>query len=50
MSVFVQNPRGDIEHPEVVDRVVQEYKERTGEFFRDPDRAIRKLSSGRRIT
>lgn len=40
---FLQNPYKKIEHPEVVDWVVVEYKRRTGQVFRDPDRAIRKL-------
>lgn len=41
---FTDNPNRDIKHPEVVDWVVATYKKRTGEVFRDPDRAIRKLS------
>jgi len=41
---FINNPLKDIPHPEVVDWVVKEYKERTGEVFRDPDRGIRSLS------
>jgi hypothetical protein len=41
---FVDNPLRDIHHPEVVDWVTTEYKKRTGEIFRDPDRAIRSLS------
>jgi len=41
---FVNNPNRDIRHPEVVDWLVSQYKERTGLVFRDPDRAIRKLS------
>ncbi len=44
MEYFKKNPRRKIEHPEVVDWVVTEYKKRTGKVFRDPDRAIRKLS------
>ncbi len=43
MEYFRRNPNRDIEHPEVVDWVVSEYKKRTGKVFRDPDRAIRKL-------
>jgi len=43
MEYFKNNPLRDIKHPEVVDWVVQEYKKRTGEIFRDPDRQIRKL-------
>ena len=41
---FINNPNRNIEHPEVVDWVVAEWKKRTGEVFRDPDRAIRSLS------
>lgn len=41
---FIKHPNKDIPHPKVVDWVVAEYKKRTGEVFRDPDRMIRKLS------
>jgi len=44
MEYFKKHPKRAIEHPEVVDWVVSEYKKRTGQVFRDPDRAIRKLS------
>jgi predicted restriction endonuclease len=44
MEYFKKNPNRDIEHPEVVDWVVAEYKRRTGQVFRDPDRGIRSLS------
>ena len=44
IECFKKNPNRDIKHPEVVDWVVSTYKERTGNVFRDPDRAIRKLS------
>ena len=44
MEYFKKNPNRNIEHPEIVDWVVTEYKKRTGNVFRDPDRAIRKLS------
>ncbi|MBI4896632.1 MAG: HNH endonuclease [Candidatus Aenigmarchaeota archaeon] len=45
MEYFKKNPRKEIKHPEIVDWVVDEYKKRTdGLIFRDPDRAIRKLS------
>ena len=40
---FKKNPNRDIEHPEVVDWAVEEWKNRTGEVFRDPDRGIRSL-------
>ena len=40
---FMNNPLRDIEHPEVVDWVVEEWKKRTNEVFRDPDRGIRSL-------
>ncbi|MBK8470767.1 MAG: HNH endonuclease [Sphingobacteriales bacterium] len=41
---FINNPLRDIQHPEVVDWVVAEWKKQTGEVFRDPDRAIRYLA------
>ncbi len=41
---FIKNPNKDIKHPEVVDHVTELYKKLTGEVFRDPDRAIRKLA------
>jgi len=44
MEFFKKNPKREIKHPEIVDWVVEEYKKRTGMVFRDPDRAIRKLS------
>lgn len=44
IEFFLKNPNRDIRHPEVVDWVVSAYKKRTGQVFRDPDRAIRKLS------
>jgi len=44
IEFFKKNPNRDIKHPEVVDRVVVAYKERTGNVFRDPDRAIRQLA------
>lgn len=44
VEFFKNNPNRDIKHPEVVDWVVATYKKRTGNVFRDPDRAIRKLS------
>lgn len=44
VEFFNANPNRDISHPEVVDWVVTEYKKRTGETFRDPDRNIRSLS------
>src|SRR3989338_103084 len=44
MEYFKKNPNRDIAHPEIVDWVVAKYKGRTGKVFRDPDRAIRKLS------
>jgi len=43
IEFFVSNPNRDIKHPEIVDWVVATYKERTGNVFRDPDRAIRQL-------
>jgi len=44
IEFFEKNPNRDIKHPEVVDWVVATYKKRTGNVFRDPDRAIRKLA------
>ncbi len=44
MEYFKKHPKREIKHPEIVDWVVTEYKKRTGMVFRDPDRAIRKLS------
>lgn len=41
---YLKNPGRDIPHHEIVDWVTAEYTRRTGEVFRDPDRAIRKLS------
>ncbi len=41
---FADNPNRNIQHKESVDWVTAEYSKRTGEFFRDPDRAIRKLA------
>lgn len=43
MEYFMRNPKREIHHPEIVDWAVLEYKQRTGDVFRDPDRAIRKL-------
>jgi hypothetical protein len=43
MEYFEKNPNRDIPHPEVVDWVATEYKKRTGNVFRDPDRQIRSL-------
>jgi len=44
VEFFKKNPNRDIKHPEVVDWVVATHKKRTGNVFRDPDRAIRQLS------
>jgi len=41
---FINNPNRDIKHSEVVDWVTEEFKKRTGNVFRDPDRGIRSLS------
>ncbi len=38
LEYFKQNPKRDIEHSEIVDWVVVEYKKRTNKVFRDPDR------------
>lgn len=44
VEFFEKNPNRNIKHPEVVDWVVSTYLKRTGNVFRDPDRAIRHLS------
>jgi len=44
MEFFKKHPKRDIKHPEIVDWVTEQWKKRTGEVFRDPDRGIRKLS------
>jgi hypothetical protein len=44
IEYFKKNPNRDIKHPEIVDWLVKNYKERTGKVFRDPDRGIRKLA------
>lgn len=44
MEYFKKHSKREIKHPEIVDWVVAEYKKRTGQVFRDPDRAIRKLA------
>ena len=44
VEFFKKNSNRDIKHPEVVDRVVSTYMKRTGNVFRDPDRAIRHLA------
>lgn len=43
MEYFKKNPNRDIQHPEIVDRVTNEWKRKTGTVFRDPDRGIRRL-------
>ncbi len=40
---FIAHPNQSVPHPAVVDWAVNEYKKRTGQVFRDPDRQIRKL-------
>lgn len=44
LEYFKKNPKREIRHPEIVDWAVEKFKKRTGKVFRDPDRAIRKLS------
>jgi hypothetical protein len=41
---YIKNPNREIQHQEAVDWLTSEYTRRTGKIFRDPDRAIRKLS------
>lgn len=43
VEFFENNPDRDIEHPEIVDWATSEWKKRTGQIFRDPDRGIRSL-------
>ncbi|QIA67731.1 HNH endonuclease [Spiroplasma citri] len=42
-NYFKNNPNREIRHPEIVDFTTKQYKQLTGNEFRDPDRAIRKL-------
>jgi len=44
IEFFKKNPNRDISHPEIVDWAVSEFKNRTGNIFRDPDRQIRQLA------
>ena len=44
LDFFRKNPKRNIKHPEVVDWVTKEWKNRTGDVLRDPDRQIRLLS------
>jgi hypothetical protein len=44
VEFFQNNLNRDIRHPEVVDWLTKEWLSRTGEVFRDPDRAIRMLA------
>ena len=44
MEFFKENPKRDISHPEIVDWVTEQWRKRTDEVFRDPDRGIRKLA------
>ncbi len=43
MEYFKKYPNRDIPHPEIVDWATNEWRKRTGEVFRDPDRGIRQL-------
>ena len=43
MEFFEKNPNRDVSHPEIVDWATEEYRKRTGNIFRDPDRQIRQL-------
>lgn len=43
LEYFKKNPNRNIEHPEIVDWVTDEWKKMAGSVFRDPDRGIRKL-------
>lgn len=44
IEFFKKNSNRDISHPEIVDWAVSEFKNRTGNIFRDPDRQIRQLA------
>jgi len=44
IEYFQHHQNRDIPHPEIVDWATAEFKKRTGEVFRDPDRQIRQLS------
>ncbi len=35
MEFFRNNPKREIEHPEIVDWATREYQKKTGEVFRD---------------
>ena len=43
MEFFKKHPNKDVAHPQVVDWAVRQWKKKTGEVFRDPDRGIRSL-------
>jgi len=43
MEFFKKHPNRDVEHPEIVDWVTVQFKKRTGNILRDPDRQIRSL-------
>ncbi|MBI4725905.1 HNH endonuclease [candidate division TA06 bacterium] len=43
LEYFQSHPNKDIKHPEIVDWATSEYKKRTSNVFRDPDRSIRLL-------
>lgn len=43
MEFFEKNPNRDVSHPEIVDWATEEYRKKTGNIFRDPDRQIRQL-------
>jgi hypothetical protein len=49
MEFFTNNPNRDIQHPEVVDWVSEEWRKRTGKAFRDPDRQIRQLAQSGKL-
>ncbi|NUM31272.1 MAG: HNH endonuclease [Bacteroidetes bacterium] len=49
MEFFKNNPNRDIKHPEIVDWVTNQWKIRTNQVFRDPDRSIRKLAQSGKL-
>lgn len=43
LEYFKKHKKKNISHPEIVDWAIKEFKKRTGEIYRDPDRGIRSL-------
>ena len=49
MEYYTTHPNRNIAHAEAVDWLTEEYLQRTGDIFRDPDRAIRKLAQAGKL-